>query len=598
MTSLIPEVFTVSYQKNDNTELFKQMDDILNVYNLQNYIPIYSRYFELNDTNNNSINLNQKNSIVSLDEKITDNIFNIKVINDNNKHIRKSFFKFSPLFDPVKYMVGKYSHIDKEKMKRLPKYNETEGYTKKVLDVNNTSYVDSFFSYLSSTLLHKHGFLHGIDFYGSFLAIQDKHFMNIFDDLEYLYGSDYFHANKDELFNTEDIDEDMLDDDTRSHRKKIQVKSGKICIETDEIDLGIKVENLTETNVRKHNSDNLDNSDNLKKEPSLKLCEHNIKVKSSNESSDSKKTNSTCSSRSSNTSKNSDETEETGDDGSDTRTSSLESCTNSNLSDYSSSGSEYIKAEVYDFPVQIICLEGLTNTLDSLLEVEDEDDEMDTLEWNSCLFQIIISLIVYQKSFQFTHNDLHSNNIMYIETDRQYLYYKLNDEYYKVPTFGKIFKIIDFGRGIYKHSGKTFCCDSFSPKGDASSQYNCEPYLNQNKPRLEPNKSFDLCRLACSLFDYFFDDIEEVKKETDMIALLIADLCKDDKGRNMLYKNNGEERYPDFKLYKMIARSVHKHNPEDVIKHSLFEKYVVTRKKIKKVKKDKIMNIDEFPSYV
>ncbi len=268
------------------------------------------------------------------------------------------------------------------------------------------------------------------------------------------------------------------------------------------------------------------------------------------------------------------------------------------MSDYSSSGTEYIKAEVFDFPVQIICLEGLTNTLDSLLEVEDEDDEMDTLQWNSCLFQIIVSLIVYQKTFNFTHNDLHSNNIMYVETDRQYLFYKLNNEYYKVPTFGKIFKIIDFGRGIYKHSGKIFCCDSFSPKGDASSQYNCEPYLNPNKPRLEPNKSFDLCRLACSLFDYFFDDIEEVKKETDMIALLIAEWCKDDKGRNMLYKNNGEERYPDFKLYKMIARSVHKHNPEDVIKHQLFEKYIVTRKKIKKVKKDKIMNIDDLPSYV
>jgi DNA repair exonuclease SbcCD ATPase subunit len=28
-----------------------------------------------------------------------------------------------------------------------------------------------------------------------------------------------------------------------------------------------------------------------------------------------------------------------------------------------------------------------------------------------------------------------------------------------------------------------------------------------------------------------------------------------------LYKNNGEERYPDFKLYKMIARCVHKHTP-------------------------------------
>jgi len=587
MASLINPLFTVSYQKNDNTELFKQMDDTLNVYNTQNYIPIYDRYFELNDTNKDGINLNQKNTITSLESKITDNLFNIKVKNEKEEHLRKSFFKFSPLFDPVKYMVGKYSHIDKEKMKKLPKYKEVEGYTKKVLDVNNTSYVDSFFSYLSSRLLHDHGFLHGIDFYGSFLAIQDKHFLNIFDDLEYLYTSDYFHENKDELFKTEDIDEDLLEDDTRSHRKKIKVKSEKIVIKTEKIeDLGIKVETLTEENLEKHNSEVINDA-------GLKLCEHNVKVKSSNESSDSKKTNSTCSSRSSNTSKNS------GNERSDDEYSGseLESCSNSDMSGYSSSGSEYIKAEVFDFPVQIICLEGLTNTLDSLLEVEDEDDEMDTLEWNSCLFQIIISLIVYQKTFNFTHNDLHTNNIMYVETDRQYLYYKLNGIHYKVPTFGKIFKIIDFGRAIYKHSNKTFCCDSFSPKGDASSQYNCEPYFNPNKPRLEPNKSFDLCRLACSLFDYFFDDIEEVKHEKDFIALLIAEWCRDDKGRNMLYKNNGEERYPDFKLYKMIARSVHNHNPEDVIKHSLFEKYITTKKKLKKIKKDKILNVDELPRY-
>ena len=350
--------------------------------------------------------------------------------------------------------------------------------------------------------------------------------------------------------------------------------------------MGIKVETLTVENLEKHNSEVINDK-------GLKLCEHNVKVKSSNESSDSKKTNSTCSSRSSNTSKNS------GSEGSEDEYSGseLESCSNSDMSGYSSSGSEYIKAEVFDFPVQIICLEGLTNTLDSLLEVEDEDDEMDSLEWNSCLFQIIISLIVYQKTFNFTHNDLHTNNIMYVETDRQYLYYKLNGLHYKVPTFGKIFKIIDFGRAIYKHSNKTFCCDSFSPKGDASSQYNCEPYFNPNKPRLEPNKSFDLCRLACSLFDYFFDDIEEVKHEKDFIALLIAEWCRDDKGRNMLYKNNGEERYPDFKLYKMIARSVHNHNPEDVIKHSLFEKYITTSKKLKKVKKDKILNVDGLPRY-
>ena len=38
--------------------------------------------------------------------------------------------------------------------------------------LDNSSYVDGFFSYLSSKLLNEYGFVHGIDFYGSFLGIK------------------------------------------------------------------------------------------------------------------------------------------------------------------------------------------------------------------------------------------------------------------------------------------------------------------------------------------------------------------------------------------------------------------------------------------
>ena len=48
-------------------------------------------------------------------------------------------------------------------------------------------------------------------------------------------------------------------------------------------------------------------------------------------------------------------------------------------------------------------------------------------EWASCLFQIIMILITYQKVFEFTHNDLHTNNIMYQKTDRKFMNYKFND---------------------------------------------------------------------------------------------------------------------------------------------------------------------------
>jgi hypothetical protein len=43
----------------------------------------------------------------------------------------------------------------------------------------------------------------------------------------------------------------------------------------------------------------------------------------------------------------------------------------------------------------------------------------------------------------------------------------------------------------------------------------------------------------------------------------------------LLYKNNGDERYPDFKLYKMIARHVHNHTPQAQLERSEFKQFIV-----------------------
>ena len=209
--------------------------------------------------------------------------------------------------------------------------------------------------------------------------------------------------------------------------------------------------------------------------------------------------------------------------------------------------------------------------------------------------QILMILITYQKVFGLTHNDLHTNNIMYTKTEKQFVYYKYNNKHYKVQTFGKIYKIIDFGRAIYNFNGKTMISDSFHKDGDASTQYNFGPYFNKDKPELLPNFSFDLCRLGCSLFDFFVDELDEIDEIKSPIIKIILDWCKDDKGKNIMYKKNGDERYPDFKLYKMIARTVNKHVPSKVIENPYFEKFVVGRKSINK--NGKIMNIDEMPSY-
>ena len=208
--------------------------------------------------------------------------------------------------------------------------------------------------------------------------------------------------------------------------------------------------------------------------------------------------------------------------------------------------------------------------------------------------QIIMMLITYQKCFQFTHNDLHTNNIMYNKTDRKHIIYKYNGKIYKVPTYGKIFKLIDFGRSIYKFKGVQICSDSFHPKGDAATQYNFGIYYNNKKPKIEPNYSFDLCRLACSLYDFFIDEEDDIE-DLDSIAKLIYSWILDDKGKNILYKKNGDERYPDFKLYKMITRLVHNHTPQKQLENPLFQKFLTSKRKLNK--KAKIINIDAFEDF-
>jgi hypothetical protein len=262
---------------------------------------------------------------------------------------------------------------------------------------------------------------------------------------------------------------------------------------------------------------------------------------------------------------------------------------------------ESLYAFINDFPIQMICLEKCDGTFDELLV----NKELSEKECESAAFQIVMVLAIFQKLFKFTHNDLHTNNIVYNNTKVKYLYYKFEGKTYQVPTHGKIYKLIDFGRSIYTVNGKLFCSDSFSKNGDASTQYNfsalCSgdypetifleqsveskfaPYYNKKKPTIEPNDSFDLCRLGCSIFDFVFEEIPEegspvrgVKKTKKMSKFqkLINDWCTDDHGKNILYKRNGDERYPQFKLYKMIARTVHNCVPKEELLKPIFQQFI------------------------
>ena len=214
-------MFNIFYKKNDNKQLFKNFKE-MGIDNIQNYIPIYKKFFNLQENNYHIINLNQNFNICNVKESNEKNIYKC-LLNSDKKQIKTTtFFKFSPLIDPVKYIVGKYDRA-KDMKSVLPKLSNNIC-LKKVLDDNNSAYVDGFFSYLTSNLLHHHKYIHGLDFYGSFLGVKKNFKINVFDDLEYLNDSEYFHKNKDVLFTMDDINSDIFfDGDTRNYKTKLKI---------------------------------------------------------------------------------------------------------------------------------------------------------------------------------------------------------------------------------------------------------------------------------------------------------------------------------------------------------------------------------------
>ena len=596
------EPLNITYVKRKNTELFKQFqkEQTAGFTDLQNYIPIYNKFLALNTTNYNSVNLNHTMFISSIKQPIHEDkhVYQgiVQQYDTGKQKKAQIFLKLAPLLDPFKYLIGKYNANDTA-LFTLPKISSSGDVGTvhpKLLDYNNCAYVDGFFSFLSSRLIHENNFVHGVDYYGSFLCMKKQFKLNIVDDLEYLCKSEYFLKHKNELFTVEDYSY-LYQPEPEKKLNPINISNqspSALSVHSIESDLFDGV----------FENDNHLTLDDVK-EQSLDV----IQITSSDITNTTTiKTSSTCSSRTSHTASDSFHGEDIDQDTnksadckendykdndrkeSDTDDDDISDCFSSE--EYEE---ETIHAVIPMLPVQMICMEHCETTFDDLIL----NEELSQDEWMSALMQIIMILITYQKAFAFTHNDLHTNNVMFNKTNAKYIYYCYKKTYYKVPTFGRIFKVIDFGRAIYKCNGHLYCSDSFQTGADAATQYNTEPYFNEKKPRLDPNFSFDLCRLACSIFDYVIEDLDEIGdlETCEPIVRLIFEWCLDDNGINILYKNNGDERYPDFKLYKMIARCVHHHIPQAQLSRPEFKQYVVSKQSCSQ---ESTIHIDEIPSFV
>ena len=223
----------------------------------------------------------------------------------------------------------------------------------------------------------------------------------------------------------------------------------------------------------------------------------------------------------------------------------------------------YIKCE--SMPVSLSLMEKLDCTLDDIL---DDEYNMKETEWFGIFFQVAFGLAVAQKYFNFVHNDLHSSNVMFKKTNTKFLYFQIESNYYKIPTYDKITKIIDFARGTFKFGDRWVFSDQFKEDNDAFGQYDYPIDGNLKNCEHKPNPSFDLVRLGTTVIQRL-DNLPKVREFVEQITL-------DDNDTSLCYDED------TFQLYIDIAHNCHNGVPIEVMKRSEFERFKINKNKIPK----------------
>lgn len=458
------------------------------------------------------------------------------------------FRKVTHLLDPVRWLQGKYSL---PKHASLPWHQTTwEATWNKLQDPMNQAYIEALASYAFSRLREEDISPHFHYFYGSFCGKAQTYSYNITDSyMSYRHARWFWTGQEKGLFQLS-YDESIPDEVREAILKQpdeLEDSSDEESQTSEEVLTGLECDALESQSLHSIKSTDVES---MKEDTSQGT--------------------------------------ENSDD------------------DYSDDDEELeIFADVHQFPVMMIFTEVSEGTMDDLLvdyeRVGSKPGQAKwELTWKAWVFQIIAALSVAQSILGFTHNDLHSNNVVWSNTDKPFLYYKMRDgTCFKIPTFGKLFRIIDFGRAIFTINNITLFSDDFKKGNDAAEQFNFgDLYETSEGDEVWPNPSFDLCRFTVSIFESLFPESPPVKKngsilskepdltvretESPLYNLLWSWLLCDD-GHNVLMDPDGSERYPDFDLYKVITREVHTAVPSDQFKKQLFQCFQCKEPKDEKI---------------
>ena len=449
------------WNKKISNIFLKSCKELLNLENIQFYNPIYSLYFHIFNTkkSHKCIDIKRRYYVRELLDIIkfkyyhSNCLLNAIVYDDKiNKSIDKQIFcKIIPILEPIYFIKNNYNNLVYRNPILPSNYNANT--FEKINNMNNTAYIDTFFSYICSELTENDILPNFPLFYGSINGIMKKYNYDISDDYQDFKEEAWFHKNLGEHFKMD---------------------------------------------IYMSDSDDSDDSE-------------------------------------------------------------------------SDNNNDYISV-IKNMPCQLFFIEKLDGLLSDILD-NDFNDKLIL----SCLFQVSFALSYLQKYFKFAHNDLHIDNIMYMKTDKTYLYYKFNNIYFKIPTFGYIFKIIDYGRATFTFKNKLFFSDCFSKYGEADGQYKypVDNFLyNDDKEKcdIKPNYNFDMCRLAMTILNELNYDKDIDYKENKYLIDYIYSMTTG-KGDNELYYLED-----NFEMYISIAKYSNNALPINIIQNDIFKEFRIKKK--------------------
>ena len=481
------------------------------------------------------------------------------IVESVTKKRRKAFCKVTHLLDPARTIQSYY--LDPVKGER--RKND------KLKNPSNQAYIDSLANYLLGQLRERKLSPHFCSFYGGFQGVAEKYRYNITSEFDsYRRYKAFWERRRAGVFtlHVENEGSDSDDDDTGHwllDTPNSSLTSTDFHYSTPKSH-GSRKSGASRRSRRSHTSRKSDGSGKSAHSEKTHISLHNLEDSAGGPSLVELESIHSFPSGSS----------------SDDSTITEESDNDSDISVY---------IELKDYPVMLIFQEHMEGVLDDLLE--DEDVDFDEKCWTAWTFQIIAALCAAQGILGFTHNDLHTNNIVWKETTESWLFYKTRDgTTFRVPTFGKIFSIIDFGRAIFRVNDTWFVSDDYEVGGDAEGQYNFGSLTDTNKPLVYPNPSFDLCRYAVSIIDALYPEMPTemldgivLSKEKDWIIRetesplwnLLWSWLIDENGQNVLYNEDKTERFPDFDLYQHISANIKEAKPQDQIHKEIFSSYKI-----------------------